>query len=141
MYRDDQCAVCGEALPPDHAYCREHASQVDDRLHQIGELLDRLLDDLPALTQLLAQIAPDTWDWLSDDAGSDEQWPPVLDVRVRLHADQVDVDIDSEPGRVKVDLDGDLLTWCDALRTALERADLRTVAQTCARADGAGAAY
>ena len=78
MYRDDQCAVCGAALPPDHAYCREHAGQVDDRLHQIGVLLDRLLDDLPALTRLLGQIAPDTWAWLSDDAGRGGQWPQAL---------------------------------------------------------------
>jgi hypothetical protein len=141
VYRDDQCAVCGTSLPPDHVYCREHAVGVDDRLHQIGALLGRLLDDLPELTRLLDQVAPETWDWLSDTMGSDEDWPPPLGVQMRLHADQVDVDVDSEPGRVKVDLDAELLTWCDALRAALESKDLRAVADACARAQGAGAAY
>ena len=141
MYRDDQCAVCGAALPPDHVYCREHAAEVDDRLHQLGALLGRLLDDLPALTRLLDQVAPETWDWLSDTMGSDEDWPPALAVRMRLHADQVEVDVDSEPGRVKVDLDAELLAWCDALRVALESKDLRAVADACSQAQGAGAAY
>lgn len=141
MYRDDQCAVCGAALPPDHVYCREHAGQVDDRLHQIGELLQRIADDIPALTRLLDQVAPETWEWLSDTMGSDEQWPPPLAVRMRLHADQVDVDVASDPGQVRVDLDADLATWCDALRAAIDAADLRTVADACLQAKGAGAAY
>jgi hypothetical protein len=141
VYRDDQCAVCGAALPPDHVYCREHADQVDDRLHEIGALLHRLADDLPALTRLLDQVAPETWEWLSDSMGMEEQWPPPLPVQMRLHADQVEVDVASEPGQVRVDLDADLLTWCDALRAAMEAADLRVVAQACAQAHGAGAAY
>ena len=134
MYRDDQCAVCGAALPPDHVYCREHAGQVDDRLHDIGALLGRLLDDLPELTRLLDQVAPETWDWLADTMDVDDDWPPPLRVHLRLHADQVDVDVDSEPGRVKVDLDAELLTWCDALWVALESTDLRALADACARA-------
>jgi hypothetical protein len=60
---------------------------------------------------------------------------------MRLHADQVEVDVDSEPGRVKVDLDAELLTWCGALQAALESKGLRAVADACARAQGAGAAY
>jgi hypothetical protein len=141
VYRDDQCAVCGAALPPDHVYCREHAGQVDDRLHEIGALLRRLTDDLPTLTRLLDQVAPETWEWLSDSMGTEEQWPPPLPVQLHLYADQVEVDVASEPGQVRVDLDADLLTWCDALRAAMEAADLRVVAQACAQAQGAGAAY
>ena len=141
MYRDDQCAVCGAALPPDHVYCREHAGEVDDRLHEIGTLLHRLVDDVPALTRLLDQVAPETWEWLSDSMGREDQWPPPLPVRLRLHADQVEVDVASEPGQVLVDLEVDLRTWCDALREAIKATDLRTVAQACAQATGAGAAY
>lgn len=133
--------MCGAALPPDHVYCREHAGQVDDRLHQIGELLRRIADDVPALTRLLDQVAPETWEWLSDTMGSDEQWPPPLAVRMRLHADQVDVDVASDPGQVRVDLDADLLTLCDALRVAIEATDLRSIADACLHAEGAGAAY
>jgi hypothetical protein len=141
VYRDDQCAVCGAALPPDHVYCREHAGEVDDRLHEIGALLHRLADDVPALTRLLGQVAPETWEWLSDSMDVDEQWPPPLPVRLRLHADQVEVDVASEPGQVLVDLEVDLRTWCDALREAMNATDLRTLAQACAQATGAGAAY
>jgi hypothetical protein len=141
VYRDDQCAVCGAALPPDHVYCREHAGEVDDRLHEIGTLLHQLVDDVPALTRLLDQVAPETWEWLSDSMGREDQWPPPLPVRLRLHADQVEVDVASEPGQVLVDLEVDLRTWCDALREAIKATDLRTVAQACAQATGAGAAY
>lgn len=141
MYRDDQCAVCGAALPPDHVYCREHAGEVDDRLHEIGALLHHLLDDLPALTRLLDQVAPETWEWLSDTMDSDQQWPPPLALHLGLHADQVDVDVAGEPGQVDVLLDIDLATWCRALRAALVKVDLRTVADACTHARGAGAAY
>ena len=141
MYRDDQCAVCGAALPPDHVYCREHAGEVDERLHEIGTLLHRLVDDVPTLTRLLGQVAPETWEWLSDSMGREDQWPPPLPIRLRLHADQVEVDVASEPGQVLVDLEVDLRTWCDALREAIEATDLRTVARACAQAAGAGAAY
>jgi hypothetical protein len=128
-------------LPPDHVYCREHAAQVDERLHEIGALLRRLVDDLPVLTRLLEQVAPETWEWLSDTMDSDEQWPPSLAMRLRLHADQVEVDVASEPGQVHVDLDAELTTWCTALLAAVEAGDLRNVADACARAQGAGAAY
>jgi hypothetical protein len=133
--------VCGVALPPDHVYCREHAGEVDDRLHQIGVLLHRLANDVPALTRLLDQVAPETWEWLSDSMGTDEQWPPPLPLQLRLHADQVEVDVASEPGQVLVDLEIDLRTWCDALREAMDATDLRVVAEACAQATGAGAAY
>jgi hypothetical protein len=141
VYRDDQCAVCGAALPPDHVYCREHAAEVDDRLHRIGATLDRVLDDLFELARLLSEIAPETWEWLSDESGDTDEWPPALDLRLRLHADQVDVDVDSEPGRVRVELDTELLDWARAAADAMERATLRRVAQACAEAKGADAAY
>lgn len=141
MYRDDQCAVCGAALPPDHVYCREHAVEVDDRLHRIGATLDRVLDDLPELAQLVGEIAPETWEWLSDESGDADTWPPSLDLRLQLHADQVDVDVDSEPGRVRVDLATELLDWARAATEAMERAKLRRVARACADASGADAAY
>jgi hypothetical protein len=40
-----------------------------------------------------------------------------------------------------VDLDAELTTWCTALLAAVEAGDLRNVADACARAQGAGAAY
>lgn len=141
MYRDDECAVCGTALPPDHAYCREHAGQVDDRLHQIGELLDRVLDDLPRLARLLGEIAPETWDWLSDDSGADDDWPPPLELGLQLHADEFEVDVDSEPGRVRLDIETALATWCRSTVSAMDSAGLREVARACAHARGADAAY
>jgi hypothetical protein len=122
-------------------YCREHAGQVDDRLHELGALLRRLSDDIPALTRLLGQVAPETWEWLSDTMGSDEEWPPPLALQMRLHADQVEVDVASEPGQVRVDLDAELLTWCEALQAAVDAAKLRVVADACEQAQGAGAAY
>jgi hypothetical protein len=122
-------------------YCREHAGQVDERLHELGALLQRLSDDIPALTRLLDQVAPETWEWLSDTMGSDDEWPPALALHLRLHADQVEVDVAGEPGQVRVDLDADLLTWCEALLAAVEAAKLRVVADACAHAQGAGAAY
>lgn len=141
MYRDDQCAVCGAALPPDHVYCREHAAEVDDRLHEIGERLGRMLDDLSALARLTGQIAPETWEYLSDDAGRDEAWPPPVPVKLRLHADEVDVDVDAEPGRVQVALEPELAVWLRAADRALADADVRSLARACGDADGAGAAY
>ncbi|MGH3665134.1 MAG: hypothetical protein ACRDU8_03400, partial [Egibacteraceae bacterium] len=103
MYRDDQCAVCGESLPPDHFYCREHAAQVDDRLHEIGALLACVTDDLPRLAELLEQVAGETWDWLAESQPDEPDWPPVGPVSLRVHADEVDVDVDTEPGRVRLD--------------------------------------
>jgi hypothetical protein len=141
VYRDDECAVCGSALPPDHAYCREHAAQVDDRLHEIGVVLDRLLDDLPRLAQLLDEIAPQTWEWLSDESGDADVWPPPLVLRLHQHADEFEVDVDSEPGRVRIDLETPLRTWCHSTASAMDGVRLRTVAQACAQARGADAAY
>lgn len=141
MYRDDECAVCGTALPPDHAYCREHAAEVDDRLHEVGVLLDRALDDLPRLSRLLSEIAPETWDWLSDEVDDDRDWPPPLALALQVHADEFGVDVDSEPGRVRIDLQTSLRSWCSATASALDVAGLKTVAQACTQARGADAAY
>lgn len=141
MYRDDECAVCGASLPPDHVYCREHAAQVDDRLHRVGVLLGRLLDDLPELTQLLGEIADETWDWLADEAGVTDDWPPALALRMQVHADQLEVDVDTEPGRVRLDVESDLHAWCAATTTAADAAKLRHLATACAEASGGDAAY
>ena len=141
MYRDDECAVCGAALPPDHVYCREHAAEVDDRLHRIGGLLGRVLDDLPQLAQLLDEIAPATWEWLSDEAGDTAAWLPPLALHLQVHADQLDVDVDSEPGRVRLDVEADLPAWCRTTVAAMDAVGLRRVAAACAEATGADAAY
>lgn len=141
MYRDDECAVCGVSLPPDHVYCREHAAEVDERLHRIGALLARLLEDLPQLTRLLDEIAPETWDWLADEQGVPSDWPPPLALRMQVHADQLDVDVDSEPGRVRLDVESELRDWCAATMSAAEAAQLHRVARACCEATGGDATY
>jgi hypothetical protein len=143
MYRDDVCAVCGESLPPDHLYCREHAAEVDDRLHEIGDVTRRLAEDVPRLARLLADIAPETWDWLAEVVAKDDElvWPPAPPMTLHVHADEVDVDVDTEPGRVRIDLGSDLRTVLESLAEALGHADLDTFADACRSATGAGATH
>ena len=157
MYRDDTCAVCGESLPPDHFYCREHAAEVDDRLHEIGALLGDLAERVPRLARLLDEVAGETWDWLADeeeasreaeagepeagDTGTGETgdelvWPPTAPLRLRVHADEVDVDVDSEPGLVRLDVACELGTLLEALARGLDEAQVTRLARACARAKG-----
>jgi hypothetical protein len=141
MYRDDVCAVCGESLPPDHVYCREHAATVDERLHDIGALLPRLLDDLGRLSELLDGIAEETWDYLAEDEADDPEWPPVPRVEVRADAEEVDVDVDTEPGYVAVRLDVALAPLLRAVAAGLDTAELRRAAAACAAAEGASSTH
>ena len=144
MYRDDVCAVCGESLPPDHFYCREHAAEVDDRLHDIGALLERVGADLPALAALLDDIAPETWDWLAEQCETDDEellWPPTPRLDLRVHADEVDVDVDSEPGRVRITVQTGLQPLLEALAASFAAADLGRVATASRRAEGADATH
>ena len=141
MYRDDVCAVCGESLPPDHFYCREHAATVDDRLHEIGGLLLRLSDDLPRVAALLEGIAPPTWDYLAEGQPDDPAWPPTAHVDVTVHGDDVDVDVDTEPGRVRVQLDLSLAQLLATVAAALAGAGAGGVAAAAADAQGANATH
>ena len=144
MYRDDVCAVCGESLPPDHFYCREHAVGVDDRLHEIGALLERVAADLPSLAALLDDIAPETWDWLAEqhESGDEELlWPPAPHLDLRVHADEVDVDVDTEPGRVRIQLQTGMQPLLAALARSLAAADTDRLAAACAQAEGADATH
>jgi hypothetical protein len=141
MYRDDVCAVCGESLPPDHFYCREHAATVDDRLHEIGVLLPRLTADVGRLALLLGQIAGETWDYLAEDHPEDPVWPPAPQLRVLADADDVDVDVDHEPGVVRVDLRVPAAHILAALRDALDTGDFAALAAACAAAEGANATH
>lgn len=142
MYRDDICPMCGESLPPDHLYCREHAAEVDERLHEIGTLLARLREDVPRLATLIGQIAPETWDWLAEAAGDDDNvWPPAPRVIVAVHADEVDVDVDTAPGRVRIDLSTDLRTILEAVGAGLAEPDVGAAAEACGSAEGAGATH
>ena len=141
MYRDDTCAVCGESLPPDHFYCREHAATVDDRLHEIGALLPRVTSDAARLAQLLGEVAEETWDYLAELQPDDPDWPPVPPVDLTADADEIDVDVDSEPGYVRVQLRlaaGDLLR---AVASGLATPDLERVARVAAGAEGANATH
>ena len=90
MYRDDLCAVCGESLPPDHLYCREHAAIVDDLLHEVGERLPRVVEDLERLAWLVQAIAPETWDFLAEDHPDDPLWPPSPTTTLRADGGEVD---------------------------------------------------
>jgi hypothetical protein len=141
MYRDDVCAVCGESLPPDHFYCREHAAGVDDRLHEIGSRLPRLLEELANLTELLDGVAEETWDYLAEDEPDDPIWPPVPTVLVRADAEDIDVDVDSEPGYVAVRLQLGLPALLAALAAGLDTEDLRRAAAACRAAEGANSTH
>lgn len=141
MYRDDVCAVCGESLPPDHFYCREHGATVDERLHEIGALLDRVRDDVPRLARLLGQVAQDTYDWLAEDHDPDTEWPPVPHVGLRVAPEDVDVDVAAEPGYVRVALRAGLPELLEAVGAALAAPETGVFGQACARAEGANATH
>lgn len=141
MYRDDVCATCGESLPPDHIYCREHAAEVDDRLHELGQRLPRLVDDLQAVSRLLGELAEETYEYMAEDEPDDPVWPPRPDVTVRAFAEDVDVDVDPEPGYVDTRLTVELLTLLQALSDGLPAGELTRFAAACARAEGAGATH
>lgn len=141
MYRDDVCAVCGDSLPPDHFYCREHAADVDERLHEIGALLGRAVQDVPRLAALLRQVAQETYDWLADSQDDEPEWPPVLPLALRLAPEDVDVDVDSEPGMVRVSLRPPLAVLLAAVAGALDAEEAARFAAACATSDGANATH
>lgn len=141
MYRDDTCATCGQSLPPDHLYCREHAAEVDARLHELGARLPRLLDDLDAVARLLGELAEETYDYVAEAEPDEPAWPPRPDVTVRADAEDVDVDVDPEPGYVDTRLTVELPTLLAALREGLPAEELRRFAGRCADAQGAGATH
>lgn len=141
MYRDDVCAVCGESLPPDHFYCREHAATVDDRLHEIGRVLPQVAADVAHLATLLSQVAPETWDYLAEQETDDPQWPPVPLVALRPDADDVDVDVDSDPGYVSVRLSSPLQDLLRALAEALSTEEWSRLAAAAGDAEGTNATH
>jgi hypothetical protein len=141
VYRDDVCAVCGESLPPDHFYCREHAAGVDDRLHEIGALLPRLADDAERLATLLTQVAGETWDYLAEQQPDDPDWPPAPAVELRADGDDIDVDVDSEPGFVTVRLSLPLADLLAAVAADLKRTPWRDLAAVTTTATGANATH
>lgn len=141
MYRDDVCAVCGESLPPDHLYCRAHASEVDDRLHEIGALVPELLDRMGRLAELLDGIAEETWDYVAEHEGDDPDWPPVPVLEVRADADEIDVDVDTEPGYVRAEIRVALSQLLAAASAGLDSADLRRFAAVCTEVEGANATH
>jgi hypothetical protein len=138
MYRDDVCAVCGESLPPEHLYCREHAAEVDDRLHEIGLLVPELLERLRRLAELVDGIAEDTWDYVAEAQPDDPVWPPTPAVALRADADEVDIDVDREPGFVRAELRVPLPRLLAALAEGLDSPELRRMAGACAAVEGAG---
>lgn len=141
MYRDDACAVCGESLPPDHFYCRDHAATVDDRLHELGALLPRVRADLMRLAELLDQTAEQTWDYLAEQQPDDPDWPPVADVVLAADADEVSVDVDSEPGYVQVRLQLALSRLLSGLTAGLADPAWERVASAAGQAEGANATH
>jgi hypothetical protein len=141
MYRDDLCAVCGESLPPDHLYCREHAAEVDDRLHEIGTLLERMRTDLPRLAALLEGIAEETYDWLAEDEPEDPEWPPADEVALRLDPEDLEVDVDTEPGYVRVILRPPLAALLAQTAAVLSSGEAERFARACAEAEGANATH
>lgn len=141
MYRDDVCAVCGISLPPDHLYCREHAAEVDDRLHEIGAIVPRLLDDVARLAELVDGIAEPTWDYIAEDEPDDPPWPPVPRLELNADAEEIDVDVDADPGMVRLVVQVGLSKLLRAALEALDTPDLRRAAAACAEAEGANATH
>lgn len=141
MYRDDTCAVCGESLPPDHFYCREHAATIDERLHRIGELLARVSADLPELATLLDQIAGETYEWLAEAHDPNAEWPPVPSVALRVAPEDVDVDVDTEPGYVRVEVRPPLAALLASVASALNTGEAAAFAQAVTTAEGGNATH
>ena len=141
MYRDDVCAVCGESLPPDHFYCREHAATVDDRLHEIGSLLPRVAQDVSRLAELLGQVAGETWDYLAEAEPDDPPWPPVPEVSLRADPEEIDVDVDSEPGYVRARLRIGLAPLLEAVAAGLSTSEWQRAADAAAHSEGANATH
>lgn len=141
MYRDDRCAVCGESLPPDHFYCRAHAVDVDDRLHDVADRLPDLADRTAQLHDLVDGIAEETWDYVAEADPSDPLWPPTAQVSLRVDPDQIDVDVDSEPGYVRVDLRLSLVELLAAVQAGLASVEDKGFLEACATAEGAGVTH
>ncbi len=141
MYRDDTCAVCGESLPPDHFYCRRHGANVDARLHEAGAVLARLTEDVPEAATLLDGIAEETWDWLAERRGLDEDWPPRPQLDLHVHADDLEVSVDGEPGLVRVRLRSELAGLLAAVGTAMRATEISKLAHACREAEGADATH
>jgi hypothetical protein len=141
MYRDDVCAVCGESLPPDHFYCREHAATVDERLHEIGARLGALRGDVAHLAALLDEVAGETWDYLAEAEPDDPAWPPAPQLALRVLPEEVDVDVDPVGAYVRVDLRAPLPQLLAALSAALDDERLERLRAACERAEGANATH
>jgi hypothetical protein len=141
MYRDDTCAVCGESLPPDHFYCREHGAEVDDRLHEIGALIPRVTADLHRLGELLDQTAQETWDYLAELQPDDPDWPPAPRVEVSADAEEVDVDVDSEPGYVSIRLSTAASVVLTAVAAGLAAPEWERLAAAAAAAEDLNATH
>lgn len=141
LYRDDTCAVCGESLPPDHFYCREHGATVDARLHEIAELYPRIVADLQQFATLLGGIADQTWDYLAELQPDDPDWPPAPEVLVRADGEDIDVDVDSEPGFVTVRMTAPAPRVLSALATGLAAQQWRALAAAARDAEGLDATH
>lgn len=141
MYRDDECAVCGESLPPDHFYCREHAVDVDERLHTIGQALPALESDARSLHSLVKGIAQETWDYLADSDPEEPDWPPTLSLNMQLDAESISLDVDQEPGYVRMQLDVTLLQLLELAGQGLGQAASSTFVDTVSSASGTGVTH
>ena len=141
MYRDDTCAVCGESLPPDHLYCRQHAATVDDRLHEIAELLPRVTADARGLARLLEGVHQETWDYLAELEPDDPAWPPAPVVQLSADAEDIEIDVDSEPGMVRVRLEVPAAAVLAALARSLDDQGFARLSAAAADAEGLNATH
>ncbi len=112
-------------------------------LHEIGEQLPHLLPQLDRLARLIDSIHPDTWDFVAEEDGQDDDvvWPERPTLTVTTDGEDLDVDVDSEPGRVTVRVQADLPDLLRALAHALRSADVDALAAAAREADGAGATH
>lgn len=141
MYRDDVCAVCGESLPPDHFYCRRHGAEVDARLHAIADHLPTVQRSAADAARLLRGVAEETWDYVAESQDDDADWPPRATVTWTVDTEAVEVDVDEEPGMVRVQIAVDLPELLETVAGALAEAQRRGFVAACADVEGADATH
>jgi hypothetical protein len=86
-------------------------------------------------------VAEETWDYLAESETDDPVWPPVPSILLRADADEVDVDVDSEPGYVAVRLELALAQLLTAMHEGIDTPELRRAAAACAAAEGANSTH
>jgi hypothetical protein len=100
-----------------------------------------VLDGVRRLAVLVDGVADETWNYVAEDELDDPLWPPVPVVSFTADADEVDIDVDTEPGFVRAELRVPLPRLLSALADDLDNAELRRLAAACTAVEGASATH